>query len=58
MELQHIGNGSCGLCQGLKGTRVVQSDELLQGQRELFIVHDGMVYRLLRTRNNKLILQK
>lgn len=58
MQLQQIGGGSCGLCKGLAGARIVQSDELLQGQREMFIIHEGAVYRLLRTRNNKLILQK
>lgn len=58
LELHQIGGGSCGLCAGLSGTRVVHSDELLQGRRELFIIHDGGVYRLLRTRNNKLMLQK
>lgn len=48
----------CAMCRGMAGLRVVRSDELLQGQRELFIVHGGQIYRLLRTRNNKLILQK
>jgi len=38
--------------------RVVRSEDLLQGHRELFILHAGQVYRLLRTRNDKLILQK
>jgi hemin uptake protein HemP len=46
------------MCRGISGQRVVDSDELLQGQRELFIIHSGQVYRLLRTRNDKLILQK
>jgi hemin uptake protein HemP len=36
----------------------VRSEELLRGGRELFIVHNSEVYRLLVTRNNKLILQK
>lgn len=48
----------CKLCREIAGMRVVDSEELLQGQRELLIVHAGQVYRLLRTRNNKLILQK
>ncbi len=48
----------CRMCRGLAGARVVHSDELLQGQREVFIVHGGQLYRLLRTRNDKLILQK
>lgn len=36
----------------------VSSEELLQGGRELWILHAGQVYRLMLTRNNKLILQK
>jgi hemin uptake protein HemP len=36
----------------------VRAGELLQGGREVRIVHNGEVYRLLVTRNNKLILQK
>jgi hemin uptake protein HemP len=46
------------MCQGIAPARVVRSEELLLGQRELFILHGGQVYRLLRTRNDKLILQK
>lgn len=48
----------CAVCLGLSGMRVVRSEELLQGRRELFILHAGQVYRLLRTRNDRLILQK
>jgi hemin uptake protein HemP len=48
----------CKLCRGIAGMRVMHSEELLQGQRELLIVHGGQIYRLLRTRNDKLILQK
>ena len=48
----------CAMCRGIAGMRVLHSDELLQGQRELFILHAGQIYRLLRTRNDKLILQK
>ncbi len=36
----------------------VQSAELMRGGRELRIVHGQQVYRLVLTRNNKLILQK
>jgi hemin uptake protein HemP len=36
----------------------VSSKQLLQGGRELRIIHDGQMYRLQVTRNNKLILQK
>lgn len=35
-----------------------RSDELLRGARQLRILHGGEVYRLVLTRNNKLILQK
>jgi hemin uptake protein HemP len=52
------GKKACGLCQKLSEVKVVQSSELLQGQRQMMIVHDGCVYRLICTRNNKLILQK
>ena len=48
----------CKMCRGLAGHRVMNSEELLQGDRELFIIHSGQIYRLLRTRNDKLILQK
>ena len=37
---------------------IVTADELLQGRREMLILHAGQVYRLMRTRNDKLILQK
>ncbi len=46
------------ICKGMAGLRVVRSEELLQGQREVYILHGGQVYRLLRTRNDKLTLQK
>ncbi|MHB8903196.1 MAG: hemin uptake protein HemP [Thermoguttaceae bacterium] len=36
----------------------IESSELLAGRREVQIVHAGEVYRLLVTRNNKLILYK
>ncbi|OHB79299.1 MAG: hypothetical protein A2W31_15750 [Planctomycetes bacterium RBG_16_64_10] len=48
----------CQMCKKMADARVVRSDELLQGKRELFIVHGHQIYRLLRTRNDKLILQK
>lgn len=38
--------------------RTIRSEDLLQGSRELLILHGGETYRLLRTRNDKLILQK
>ncbi|SFF32263.1 Hemin uptake protein HemP [Fontimonas thermophila] len=36
----------------------VRSDELLRGSREIVIEHRGEEYRLLRTRNDRLILNK
>ena len=39
-------------------SRAVNSKELLRGKREVQIQHLGEVYRLLLTRNGKLILQK
>ncbi len=52
------GGEPCEVCRGLSDVRVVRSDELLCGRRELFILHQGQVYRLIRTRNDRLILQK
>jgi hemin uptake protein HemP len=36
----------------------IASDALMQGRREIVIVHDGSSYRLRITSNNKLILTK
>lgn len=38
--------------------RTIRSEELLQGAREIFIEHEGEIYRLRLTQNGKLILQK
>lgn len=38
--------------------RVIQVSEWLKGQREIWIEHDGVRYRLRVTRRNRLILQK
>lgn len=38
--------------------RSVESSELFQGARVVAITHAGETYRLLVTRNNRLILQK
>lgn len=40
------------------GPRLVRSGDLLDGQREVWIEHAGVRYRLRVTRRNKLILQK
>ncbi|MFG0335431.1 MAG: hemin uptake protein HemP [Maioricimonas sp. JB049] len=38
--------------------RVVDSDELLRGDREVLIRHSDQIYRLRLTKSGKLILQK
>jgi hemin uptake protein HemP len=38
--------------------RTLDSSQILAGGRQVRILHAGEVYRLLVTRNNKLILQK
>jgi len=38
--------------------RVLTSDEILMGHKEIIISHDGSEYRLRRTNQNKLILTK
>ncbi len=52
----------CG-CQADDGTlpalgESIDSSQILRGRREVRIGHAGETYRLLVTRNNKLILQK
>lgn len=37
---------------------MITSDVLMQGRREIVVVHDGLNYRLRITSNNKLILTK
>ena len=37
---------------------MITSDVLMQGRREIVVVHDGLNYRLRSTSNNKLILTK
>jgi len=41
-----------------ESAQTIDSENLLQGSRQLFILHRGSIYRLLETRNGKLILQK
>jgi hemin uptake protein HemP len=38
--------------------RLLRSDDLLRGQREVLIEHDGKFYSLRHTSNGKLILTK
>ena len=52
------GPGWCRVCEKMSDIPVLRSEDLLQGRREVLIIHGGEIYRLLCTRNNKLILQK
>ncbi len=52
------GEGWCRICEKMSDVPILRSEDLLQGHREVLIVHGNEVYRLLCTRNNKLILQK
>jgi hemin uptake protein HemP len=38
--------------------RTIRSEDLLRGDKEVVILHEDQLYRLRRTRNGKLILQK
>lgn len=38
--------------------RTLPSSTLLEGRREVLIAHEGQIYRLLQTKNGKLLLQK
>lgn len=44
--------------EGAVLSQSIDSAKLFAGRREVQIVHEGETYRLLVTRNNKLILQK
>ncbi len=43
---------------GLAAPRVIGAEQLFHGQREVWIEHAGIRYRLRITRRNKLLLQK
>ena len=43
---------------GIDDQKVIESSQLLSGGKELLIRHGDDVYRLIVTRNNKLILHK
>lgn len=53
-ELSHADNQPAPAAEA----RVLRSEELFAGQRMLLIEHAGQRYRLLITRNERLILQK
>lgn len=40
------------------GEHPISSAALFQGHQQVLIEHDGEIYRLVLTRNNKLLLQK
>ena len=50
--------GWCQVCERMSDIPILRSEDLLQGHREVLILHGSEVYRLLCTRNGKLILQK
>ena len=52
------GPGWCRVCEKMSDIPVLRSEDLLHGRREVLIIHGDEIYRLLCTRNNKLILQK
>lgn len=52
------GTQSSGVGEAASRAPVVTSEDLLKGGHELQIIHQGEVYRLRLTQNNKLILQK
>lgn len=41
-----------------EGALIISSQQLLAGRQQLLIVHEGEIYRLRLTKNNKLILTK
>jgi hemin uptake protein HemP len=47
-----------GDAKGANVKRIIPSEEILQGEREVWIRHADAIYRLCLTRNGKLILQK
>lgn len=44
--------------QSDESPKVINAQELFDGEREICIEHEGEMYRLRITRRNKLILQK
>ena len=38
--------------------KILRSEDLFEGRRQVFIAHGTEIYRLLHTKNGKLILQK
>lgn len=57
MNPPHAADSLAGHVGGPSGA-VIRSEELLQGEKEVLIEHQGTLYRLRQTRNGKLILHK
>jgi hemin uptake protein HemP len=55
---QHENEPSASTKQQSSRPRIVNSQELLRGEQEIYIAHQGDTYRLRRTRQGKLILYK
>lgn len=49
---------SCAAPGAAEPARVLRSEAIFDGDREVVILHRGMRYRLLQTRQGKLILNK
>ncbi len=43
---------------GVPPQRFVRSEDILQGENEVLIIHGGVTYRLRQTKSGKLILNK
>jgi hemin uptake protein HemP len=54
----HLSENSSRISSQQRPPRVLRSEELFAGRRVIVIEHAGEQYRLLTTRNNRLILQK
>jgi hemin uptake protein HemP len=57
-DKENRGETESGTAPRLVPPRVIPADELFKGQQEVWIDHDGVLYRLRITRRKKLILQK
>ncbi len=44
--------------ESAKEPATIDSEQILQGEQEILISHEGALYRLRRTRSGKLILHK
>ena len=60
MKKQKPGDREANSTDGSPGPddRPLDASTLFRGRQQVLIEHDGEIYRLLLTRNNKLLLQK